>query len=113
MTLARLHAELGERRKALDVLEPLEAALVAGAAPEGRCLAATSTFDAISPRGDLARWALASVIAARLRLASFSCVYGPHDPTPYQRFLDLGYRDDEMARRLELVVHRKLLGVLG
>jgi hypothetical protein len=56
------------------------------------------------------RWALAAVLAARERLQRFSCVFGNHDPAPLARFLDLGYRDEEMARRLEIVTQRNLAG---
>lgn len=111
LSLARLLAELGERRRALDVLAALEDAIEEGGAPSGDFLAPAPALDGASPRGESARFALAAVLAARAKLAHFSCVYGPHDPAPYRRFLDLGYRDPEMARRLEIITHRALLGI--
>ncbi|APR81846.1 TPR domain protein [Minicystis rosea] len=111
LTLARLFAELGERRRAVEVLIALEPEVAAGARPTEPFLPATPRFDSISPRGDLGRYALACVLAARERLSRFSSVYGVHDPSVYRRFLDLGFRDEEMARRLELVIHRRLLGI--
>jgi FkbM family methyltransferase len=110
LTLARVLAELGERGRAVEVLTEIEPRVAAGeltGAP--RFLSPTPSFDGISPRGDLRRWTLAAVLAARERLHRFSSVFGSHDPGPLGRWLDLGYRDAEMARRLELVTYRKLL----
>ena len=108
MTLARVCVELGERGRAVGLLADLEPRIAAGQLPGEPFVPVIAHFEGISPRAELARWCLASVLAARERLQRFSCVYGSGDPAPLARFLDLGFRDEEMLRRLEIVTQRNL-----
>jgi FkbM family methyltransferase len=109
-SLARVAAEFGERKIALDALNVLYRACAPDRQPPDVSepfLAVTSRFDAIAPDKDIHRWLLASVLQALETLSSYSSFFvGKGALRGLELIEKLGYTSEEMRRRLQLVRSR-------
>lgn len=104
-SLVRLAWEVGERAAAVQTLDDLaRLALSGGVDASEPFLAVSPRFDAIPPRGSLAKWSLAAALEQREALRAFSSYFSGTSGLAWLRFAkQLGYLDPRMERRLALI----------
>ncbi|MFQ5519711.1 MAG: hypothetical protein ACE5E3_06910, partial [Mariprofundus sp.] len=109
MSLVRVATELGHRSVAVQVLNQIAQHLAQESTfyPTEPFLAVSAAAENIDPDDRLADWCLASILAAKEKSQAFSSYFTGQAALPgIERFLELGYPDDEMRRRSNLIRQR-------
>lgn len=111
----RIAAELGHRQSAIAALSTAMNQLAAHPAPRLALpfLPASERFDAIEPRGDPARWALAGVIEQLQTLRHHSAFFGAGGTELIDALRELGFATPAMERRRAAIQARALAAVLA
>jgi FkbM family methyltransferase len=109
-SLARVAAELGERKLAYGALVQLCDTLQRGRSlgPAEPFLAPSERFDSLEPGGAVGNWVLAAAMEACERLGAHSSFFtGDASLVALKAMQGLGFASDEMTRRLQLVQRRQ------
>ncbi|WP_161957570.1 FkbM family methyltransferase [Mariprofundus sp. EBB-1] len=109
MTLTRIASELGHRGVAVQVLNQIAQHLEQEKIfiPSEPFLAVSSTAEHLNPDNRLLDWSLATVLASKEKRQAFSSYFTGQSSLPeIERFLSLGFHDEEMIRRKDLIRQR-------
>ncbi|WP_216905518.1 FkbM family methyltransferase [Synechococcus sp. CCY 0621] len=108
-SLARICLALGERQQAMEALSAMLSDLQSGREPvlDEPFLCPDPALDAVNPADQLRAWLVASALAAMEKFGSFSGFFTGRSAVPrLESLISLGFADEDIQRRLDLVIKR-------